>query len=146
MSHYFCCMKKVMVFGTFDVLHQGHLNFFEQAKKYGDYLIVVVARDATVQEVKKHKTTYTEQQRLLAVQNVPIVDLAVLGNTEDKYKIIEEHNPDIICLGYDQKAFTEKLQGELIKRKVSAKIIRLQSYKEDVFKSSKIKARMTIHP
>lgn len=130
-----------MVFGTFDVLHQGHLNFFEQARKHGDYLIAVVARDSTVESVKQHKTMFDENKRLLAVQKV--VDLAVLGNKEDKYKVIEDHKPDVICLGYDQNYFTEKLSEELPKRKISAKIVRLLPYKEDVFKSSKIKERIT---
>ena len=128
-----------MVFGTFDVLHEGHLNLFEQAKKFGDYLIVVVARDSTVEVVKQHKTLFNENQRLAKVKEAKNVDLAVLGNKDDKYKVIEEHKPEIICLGYDQSSFTDKLQDELIKRKISAKIIRLQPYKEDVFKSSKIK-------
>lgn len=128
-----------MVFGTFDVLHPGHLYLFEQAKKYGDYLVVVVARDTTVEAVKHHKTTYSEQERLKAVQQAPFVDKAVLGNPGDKYKVIEEHKPNIICLGYDQKAFTDKLAEELKKRNVAAKIIRLPPYKEDVYKSTKIK-------
>ena len=135
-------MKKVMVFGTFDVIHPGHLYLFEQAKKYGDYLIVVVARDSTVKEVKQHKTMYGEQERLAAVQKTPFVDKAVLGNSGDKYKVIEHHKPDIICLGYDQKAFTDKLEEELKKRKITAKIVRLQSYKPDVYKSTKIKVTL----
>ncbi|MBI4142183.1 FAD synthase [Candidatus Woesearchaeota archaeon] len=135
-------MKTVMVFGTFDVLHKGHFKLFEEAKKHGDYLIVVVARDSTVEEVKKHKTMYDEQTRLTVVQKAPFVDKAVLGNKDDKYKIIEEHQPDIICLGYDQKAFTDKLEKELRKRKITAKIVRLKPYKEDVYKSTKIKAAL----
>jgi len=130
-------MKRVMLFGTFDILHEGHLNLFKQAKNYGDYLIVVVARDSTVEDVKQHKTLYNENQRLTAVQKV--VDLAVLGNKDDKHKVIEEHKPDVICLGYDQKAFTETLESELKKRNLKAKIIRLKPFKEDIFKSSKIK-------
>ena len=46
-------MKKVMVFGTFDGLHEGHLDFFRQAREYGDYLIVAVARDVNVKKIKK---------------------------------------------------------------------------------------------
>ena len=128
-----------MVFGTFDIFHQGHLNLFEQTKKYGDYLIVVVALDSTVEEVKKHKTLHSEQERLQAIKQIALVDKAVLGNPGDKYAVIEEHQPDIICLGYDQQAFTDTLQEELVKRNLSAKIIRLQAYKPALYKSTKIK-------
>ncbi len=134
-------MKKVMIFGTFDFLHQGHLNLFKQAKELGDFLIAVIARDSTVKNVKKHNTMFNENQRLDAVKK--FVNLAVLGNKDDKYKIIEEHRPDIICLGYDQKAFTETLEQELSKRNLKIKIIRLKPFKEHIFKSSKIKERLS---
>lgn len=132
-------MKKVMVFGTFDVLHKGHLNFFKQAKKYGDYLIVAVARDDIVKKVKGKKPKHNEKQRLNKIQKLDIVDKAVLGMKKDKYKNIEKYKPDIICLGYDQTAFTDKLKQELKKRKLKTKIIRLKPYKPHKYKSSKLK-------
>jgi len=132
-------MKRVMVFGTFDILHKGHLNFFKQAKKHGDILIAVAARDKTVKKIKGKKPVNKEIKRLLNVSMVKDVNLAVIGNIDNPYKIIEEYNPNIICLGYDQKSFTEKLKEELKKRKLKAKIIRLKAYKPDVYKSSKMK-------
>ena len=45
-------IKKVMIFGTFDKFHPGHINFLKQSEQYGDYLIVVVARDITVKKLK----------------------------------------------------------------------------------------------
>ena len=77
-------MTTVICFGTFDHLHQGHLNYFLQAKELGDYLIVVVARDKNTNK----ETTYNENQRLKEVKQQQIVDEAVLGDLEDKYKII----------------------------------------------------------
>ncbi len=123
-------MKKVMVFGTFDILHKGHLNFFSQARKYGDYLIVIVARDKTVKEVKGRKTRNNEKKRLMAVRKY--ADKAVLGYIRDKYKVIKKLKPDVICLGYDQKNFVKKL-GEF---KIPVK--KLKSYKKHKYKSSKI--------
>ena len=61
-------MKKVLIFGTFDGLHLGHLNFFEQAKEYGDYLIVVVARDKTVKRIKNRFPSKNEVERLRILQ------------------------------------------------------------------------------
>ena len=135
-------MKKVMVFGTFDILHPGHLYLFEQAKHYGDYLIVVVGRDATVTKVKGKHALHNKDERLAKVKLEKIVDEAVLGNIDDQYKIIEEYRPDFICLGYDQKSFIAKgLPDELVKRGIDAKIMHIGPYKEDVYKSSKLRGR-----
>ena len=131
-----------MVFGTFDLLHDGHINMFEQAKKYGDFLIAVIARDSTVEVVKQHKTLFNEVQRLSAVKSAKNIDLAVLGSVGDKYAVIEEHRPDVICLGYDQDSFTKLLSNELSERNLSPKIIHLEPYKADIFKSSKLKAKL----
>ena len=121
--------RKVMVFGTFDKLHKGHLNFFEQAKKYGK-LVVVVARDKTVLEVKGRKPRNNEKKRLKKVRKY--VDKAVLGMIKDKYKVIKKEKPDIICLGYDQKSFIKGL------KKFKVKVVRLKSYKANKYKSSKL--------
>ncbi|MBW2977337.1 adenylyltransferase/cytidyltransferase family protein [Candidatus Woesearchaeota archaeon] len=124
-------MKKIMVFGTFDVLHKGHLNFFSQAKKHGDYLIAVVARDKTVKEVKGIFPRHNEKKRLVEVKKH--VDKAVLGYIRDKYKVISKFKPDIICLGYDQRSFINGL------KRFKIPIKRLKAYMTHKYKSSKIK-------
>jgi cytidyltransferase-like protein len=129
-------MKKSMVFGTFDILHKGHLSLFNQAKKQG-YLIAVVARNDTVKKVKGKFPHYSEKERL---KHVSVhADKAVLGYKTDKFKIIEKFKPDVICLGYDQNSFTKELRKELKKRKIKAKIIRLMPYKPNLYKSSLLK-------
>src|SRR3989344_6716759 len=96
-------MKKVLVFGTFDGLHEGHLDFFKQAKEYGDYLIAVVGRDSTVERVKKKLPKYDQFERLLAVQKCGLIDYARLGNEGvSVYEVLKQVKPDVICLGYDQ--------------------------------------------
>jgi cytidyltransferase-like protein len=132
-------MRKVMVFGTFDILHKGHLNFFRQAKKHGDYLIAVVARDKNVRKIKKKKPRNNEFVRLLNVALVKTVNIAALGSLKDPYKIIEEKKPNIICLGYDQNSYSDKLEEKLKKRKLKTKVIRLKPYKAYKYKSSKLK-------
>ena len=121
-------MKKVMVFGTFDKLHKGHLNFFSQAEKYGK-LVVVVARDKTVLEVKGKKAKNNEKKRLKQVRKH---SRAILGMIKDKYKIIKKEKPDVICLGYDQKSFIKGL------KKFKIKIVKLKAYKAHKYKSSKL--------
>ena len=130
-------MKKGMVFGTFDHFHSGHINFFKQAKKYGSYLIAVVARDKTVKKIKKHFPLWNEKERLKIVQNSELVDKAILGNFGNPYRVIKKFQPDIICLGYDQKAFVENLPKELKKMGLKTKIYRMKPYKPEKYHSSK---------
>ncbi len=125
-----------MVFGTFDGLHEGHRNLFAQAKTHGDTLIVIVARDTTVQKVKGKKPIFNENNRLAAVKHQQGVDGAYLGNTDDVYRVIIVHAPEVICLGYDQKTFTDSLANWLSAQYRPIPIIRLQPYKPDIYKSS----------
>jgi len=132
-------MKKVLIFGTFDILHPGHLNLFKQAKRFGDHLTVIVARDKTVKQVKGRLPRIREKERLKQVKDSSDVDKAMLGNQGNKYNIIKKISPDVICLGYDQTSFTDDLKQRLEKMKIKAKIVRLKPYKEHRYKSSKLK-------
>lgn len=126
----------VLCFGTFDRLHPGHEDYFRQASELGDRLVVVVARDETVQNVKGHEPLQPENVRLEAVAHHPLVSEARLGLPGDKYRIIEEIQPDIILLGYDQQAFTESLEQVLRARGVSCTVKRANPYKPEIYKSS----------
>ncbi len=133
-------MKKVMLFGTFDIFHKGHKNFLKQARRYGDYLIVVVARDETVEKVKKRLPQNSEDIRLKNIKESDLADEVVLGSLENKYKAIEKYKPNVICLGYDQGTFTENLREKLKKLNLGkTKIVRLKSYYPEKYKSSKLR-------
>ena len=82
-----------------------------------------------------------EHQRLQAVQNIKIVDKALLGDAGDKLKTVETIKPDIIFLGYDQKVDEADLAKNLKNRGLTPKIIRAKPYKETLYKSSIIKSR-----
>lgn len=127
---------RILVFGTFDGIHKGHEALFKQARKYGDYLTVVVARDSTVQKVKNHLPKYNENERLKALKKCDLVDEARLGNEGDPYKIIKEIKPDIICLGYDQNSFTEKLEEKLKEMGLNVEIKKLKAHKPKIYHSS----------
>lgn len=130
-------MKKIaMCFGTFDGLHAGHEDYFRQAKELADELVVIVARDTTVVDVKGDLPAMNQDARLAAVQEHPMVDEARLGYPDDKYRVLEEVQPDVICLGYDQEAFTENLDAELARRGLSASIHRCQPFYPESYKSS----------
>lgn len=129
-------MSKVLVFGTFDGIHEGHRFLFQEARRYGDRLAVVVARDVTVRRVKGHDPVFSEAERLRRVQSEIAVDDAVLGNVGDVYRVVEDIRPDVICLGYDQHVFADRLPEELEERGLTPRIVRLGAYKPDVYKSS----------
>ena len=132
-------MKKVMAFGSFDILHEGHKHYLKEAKGFGDYLIVIVARDENIVKFKGRKPKNYENYRLEQVKKLDFVDEAVLGHTGNIFEVLGEFKPNIVCLGYDQKTVEEeKLKEELEKRDIKAEIVRAKPYKEDVFKSSKM--------
>ena len=129
-------MKKVIVFGTFDILHPGHVHMLKEAKEYGDLLVVVVARDETVCNVKGKKPIYDEKTRTQNLQRLKIADKIRLGCLGDKYEVLRDENPDIVALGYDQKVFVDNLEEVIPDH---AQIVRLNPYNADVFKSSKLR-------
>jgi len=129
-------MIKVMLCGTFDGIHEGHLNLFRQAKKKGDYLVVTVALDDTVERIKGKRPVRSQDERLKAVHICEDVDKARLGYVSDPYRVIFEEKPAVICLGYDQKAFTEKLDGALKDAGFSVTIYRLDPHYPEKYHSS----------
>lgn len=132
--------NKVMIFGTFDIFHPGHINFIKQSKQYGNYLIVVVARDETVKLVKGSFPQNRENHRASVIEESGLANEVILGDLVDKYALIKKKNPAVICLGYDQQFFIDKLRWILdsfgLKK---TKIIRLRSYYPNKYKSSKLK-------
>lgn len=120
-------MVKVMATGTFDLLHLGHIFYLKEAKKLGDTLVVVVATDTNVKRLK-HEPVNPEEIRLNLIKELKVVDEAYLGHEDDIYEIVEEIKPDIIALGFDQLHDKEKIENELEKRKINAKIVRLKKY------------------
>lgn len=137
--------NKVMIFGTFDIFHPGHINFIEQSKQYGNYLIVVVARDETVKLVKGSFPQNRENHRAGVIKESGLANEVILGDLVDRYAIIKKKKPAVICLGYDQQFFIDKLRWVLdsfgLKK---TKIIRLRSYYPNKYKSSKLKNKSMI--
>jgi FAD synthetase len=103
----------------------------------GDELIVVIATDETVRKLK-HEPVTNEQIRVELVNSLKPVDSAVLGYTGDMYKIVEEMNPDIITLGYDQIHDEENIIKELSKRALKVKVVRLPKFDTDLDGTRKI--------
>ena len=109
-----------MVFGVFDGLHEGHKHFLKKALEQGE-LIVVVARDLVVQQLKNKTPKISENERMAAVRNflrpakpwrsgVPEATVVLGDEVQGSYEVVKTHQPDMICLGYDQHRLDEDLQ------------------------------------
>jgi len=131
---------RVMAFGTFDNLHPGHLNYFKQACRFGDELIVIIARDKNVLAIKKRAPQDDEKTRQRnvrrALKELGITGRAVLGNLKNRWLILKKYRPEIICLGYDQQVDLPQLAREIAKFCLFCKIKRLRAYCPEKYKSS----------
>ena len=133
-------MKKVMAFGTFDILHPGHEFYLKQAKKIGDKLVVVVARDENVKKLKGKLPLNNEMERLALVKSLDFVNEVVLGDREmRKWAVVKRFHPTKIALGYDQWASIPSLRGELAKIGLQPEIVRIKAFEPEKNKSSLLK-------
>ncbi|HEY4500164.1 MAG TPA: adenylyltransferase/cytidyltransferase family protein [Candidatus Paceibacterota bacterium] len=135
-------MKRVLVFGTFDILHPGHIHFLREAKKLGHFLVVSLAREKFIRKIKGHRAHHSESERKKLLESLRFVDQVVLGSKSDYLKHILELKPQIIALGYDQKAFTAGLREKLASRGLKVQITRLKSYRPSLYKSGTILSRI----
>jgi cytidyltransferase-like protein len=135
-------VRAVMVTGTFDLLHKGHLHLFKEAQIHGNRLIVVLARDFTILKEKGHNPLHDERKRLVQIQRLPFVDKAILGNKRDKLSILNTIKPDILALGYDQKIPLLELKAYIKSHHLPTKIVRLHAYYPNIYKSSKLKKKL----
>lgn len=130
-------MTTVMASGVFDILHTGHLHYLNEAKKYGDRLVVVVANDTTVRE-KKHEPITPGNMRVELVGSLKPVDKAYLGKEGDIFEIVEEIRPDVIALGCDQHFKEDELMEKLKARGLTPEIVRISEYDDDLNGTRKI--------
>jgi len=132
-------MAKVLVFGIFDGIHPGHINFFKQAKKYGDILVVAVGQLSASKKFKNKLPKRSLKERAKLVREVPYVTKAVQGDREQgSYHVIEKEKPDVICLGYDQEKLEEDLQRWLKKKNIHVLIKRLEPHEPQKYHTSLI--------
>ncbi len=139
--------KVVLASGIFDLLHLGHVKFLEGAKKAGGEnakLVVIIARDSTVEKDKGRKPIMSEDQRRTLVESLKVVDEAVLGYENfDIGEVIENVKPDVIALGYDQEEMEKEVRNYVDKHKVNVKIVRIGKFGEYTLdSSSKIKQKI----
>ena len=94
-------MKKVITYGTFDLIHTGHINILRRAKEMGDYLVVAISTDEF--NTMKHKQAYYSfEQRKQILEAIRYVDEVIPEHTWDqKVQDVKEHDIDIFVMGHD---------------------------------------------
>ena len=140
--------KIVLASGTFDLLHLGHVKYLEEAKKAGGKnakLVVIVARDKTVEKRKGLKPVMPEDQRRTLVESLKVVDQALLGYEDfDIGTVIEKLKPDVIAVGHDQDGIEEQVRNAATLKRLPVKVVRICKFGRDELDSSlKIKRKVT---
>ena len=102
-------MTTVMVNGTFDVLHPGHIALLNTARSYGDFLIVAIDTDRRVKELKgESRPINCQQDRSIMLSNLKAVDIVeIFDSKEELIEIMEMYKPDVYVKGSDWKHDTE---------------------------------------
>ncbi|MEK7516230.1 MAG: adenylyltransferase/cytidyltransferase family protein [Patescibacteria group bacterium] len=135
-------MRTVLVFGSFDIIHPGHVAFLRAAKRYGDRLIVVVNRDAAYRKEKGRVPIFSERERLALVASLRDVSRAYLGDRPGSWTVIRRLRPDVIGVGYDQRVDHPGLAAQLMRLRKPPKIVKIQRFNNRKHKSSLIKKRI----
>ncbi|AJH17658.1 glycerol-3-phosphate cytidylyltransferase [Bacillus mycoides] len=102
-------MKKVITYGTFDLLHWGHINLLKRAKDLGDYLIVAVSSDE-FNKLKNKKSYHSYENRKMILEAVRYVDEVIPEhNWEQKVKDVVNHDVDTFVMGDDWEGEFDEL-------------------------------------
>jgi len=139
--------RVVLASGAFDLLHYGHVYYLTNAKKAGGEnakLVVIVAKDKTVEKLKGNKPIIPEDERRALVESLKMVDEAILGFEDmDLLKVIEKVKPDVIALGYDEEKMENKLKRLIAEKNLNIEVVRIGRFEEKgLISSSKIKKKI----
>lgn len=97
-------MKKIITYGTFDLLHYGHINLLKRAKELGDYLVVVLSTDEFNWNMKQKKCYFDYEKRKALLEAIRYVDLVIPENNwEQKISDVKEFKIDTFVMGDDWK-------------------------------------------
>lgn len=106
-------MKKIITYGTFDLLHYGHINLLRRAKKLGDYLIVALSTDEFNWNSKQKKCYFSYEKRKMLLEAIRYVDLVIPEeNWEQKVNDIKEFKIDTFVMGNDWEGKFDFLKDE----------------------------------
>ena len=105
-------MKKIITYGTFDLLHYGHINLLKRAKELGDYLIVGLSTDEFNMNMKNKKSYFSYEERKKLLESLRYVDLVIPeDNWEQKLNDIKEFKVDTFVIGDDWEGKFDDLKS-----------------------------------
>lgn len=106
-------MKRVITYGSFDLLHYGHINLLKRAKELGDYLIVCLSTDEFNEREKHKKAYFSYEKRKMLLEAVRYVDLVIPEESwEQKITDIHEYHVDVFAMGDDWEGKFDFLEKE----------------------------------
>ena len=106
-------MKRVITYGTYDLLHYGHINLLKRAKALGDYLIVAISTDEFNWNSKQKKCYFSYEQRKALVESIRYVDLVIPEESwEQKKSDMHEYHIDTFVIGDDWEGKFDFLKDE----------------------------------
>ena len=131
-------MKRVITYGTFDLLHYGHINLLKRAKEHGDYLVVVLSTDEFNWEEKQKKCYFSYEKRKQLLEAIRYVDL-VIPETNWKQKVtdVERYHIDVFVMGDDWKG-----KFDFIAEHTDAEVVYLERTPE--ISTSQIKEELSL--
>ncbi|MEL9990950.1 MAG: DUF357 domain-containing protein [Thermoproteus sp.] len=129
--------RKVLIAGTFELLHPGHISYMEQAWRLGR-VVAVVSRDVNAARIKSRSVVVPAENRVKVVSSVYYVHKARLGYEDDMLRVVEEERPDVILLGANQPFDEKSLYEKLRRRGIEAQILRADPHNCDLCSTSKI--------
>ncbi len=133
-------MKKVLVFGVFDGVHEGHRALFREAKRHGDHLVLAVARDGVIEKLKRRAPDKDLAARIAMLEKELFVDEAVPGDEVlGGYGVIKAHRPEVVALGYDQSALKEDLESKKAMFDWDFEILVMQPHEPEKYHNSLLK-------
>lgn len=128
-------MKKVITYGTFDLLHRGHINLLRRAREKGDFLVVGLSSD-DFNALKRKKAFYSYDERKLVLEAIRYVDQVIPEDSwEQKERDIAEHGIDVFVMGDDW-------EGKFDHLKTQCEVVYLS--RTEGISTTQIKARLRV--
>jgi cytidyltransferase-like protein len=128
----------VFTFGSFDLIHPGHLAYLTHAKQQGDFLTTIVASDESIRQFKQHEPQYSQSKRIHHLQDTWLVDTIIAWHPQNFYSTLQDTLPRVLVFGYDQHL--QWVASRYHRQSLPLPFfIQANAYHPEVFKSSKLK-------